>query len=162
MVNKIKNQQGFSLLEVMIAITLFAFFVTAYLTGQGYNIEDSRISEEQLILQQLAERKINELIFEPPKFSNATDNSKETKTFEESTFPILPSDVENKSSKAVPVTGNTTESPRNLLPNRKAYPMRQMPTSGKKAYLRPDLNFSRLITPANAPTVNSQILVGNI
>jgi prepilin-type N-terminal cleavage/methylation domain-containing protein len=80
------NQRGFSLLEVMIAITLFAFFVTAYLTSQGYNLEDSRLSEEQLILQQLAERKISELILDPPKFSNATANLVETKTFEESEF----------------------------------------------------------------------------
>ncbi len=80
------NQHGFSLLEVMIAITLFAFFVTAYLTGQGYNVEDSRLSEEQLILQQLAERKINELVLDPPKFSNATADLKETKTFEEKEF----------------------------------------------------------------------------
>jgi prepilin-type N-terminal cleavage/methylation domain-containing protein len=83
---KIINNNGFSLLEVMIAITLFAFFVTAYLTSQGYNVEDSRLSEEQLILQQLAERKINELILNPPKFSNATANLIETKTFEESDF----------------------------------------------------------------------------
>jgi prepilin-type N-terminal cleavage/methylation domain-containing protein len=84
--NQIKNQQGFSLLEVMIAITLFAFFVTAYLTSQGYNVEDSRLSEEQLLLQQLAERKINELVLDPPLFSNATADSKETKTFEEAEF----------------------------------------------------------------------------
>ncbi len=86
MVSKIKNQQGFSLLEVMIAITLFAFFATAYLTGQGYNVEDSRLSEEQLVLQQLAERKINELVLDPPKFTNATANFKETKTFDESEY----------------------------------------------------------------------------
>lgn len=86
MVKSIKNQKGFSLLEVMIAITLFAFFVTAYLTSQGYNVEDSRLSEEQLILQQLAERKINELVLDPPKFTNATANLIETKTFEEKEF----------------------------------------------------------------------------
>jgi prepilin-type N-terminal cleavage/methylation domain-containing protein len=83
---KITNNKGFSLLEVMIAITLFAFFVTAYLTAQGYNVEDSRLSEEQLILQQLAERKINELIIDPPKFTNATANTVDTKTFEEEEF----------------------------------------------------------------------------
>ncbi len=83
---KLKNEQGFSLLEVMIAVTLFAFFVTAYLTSQGYNVEDSRLSEEQLILQQLAERKINELFLDPPKFTNVTTTLKETKTFEESEF----------------------------------------------------------------------------
>ncbi len=86
MAHKIAPEKGFSLLEVMIAITLFAFFVSAYLTSQGYNVEDSRLSEEQLILQQLAERKINELILDPPKFSNATANLTETKTFEESEF----------------------------------------------------------------------------
>lgn len=85
MVKKIGNE-GFSLLEVMIAITLFAFFATAYLTSQGYNVADSQASEEQLILQQLCERKINELILDPPKFTNATTNMKETKTFEEADF----------------------------------------------------------------------------
>jgi prepilin-type N-terminal cleavage/methylation domain-containing protein len=83
---KINNQNGFSLLEVMIAITLFAIFVTAYLTAQGYNVEDSVLSEEQLILQHLAERKITELLLDPPKFSNATATTLETKTFEESEF----------------------------------------------------------------------------
>jgi prepilin-type N-terminal cleavage/methylation domain-containing protein len=83
---KITHQSGFSLLEVMIAITLFALFVTAYLTSQGYNVEDSRLSEEQLTLQQLAEKKINEIVLNPPKFSNATASTKETKTFEESEF----------------------------------------------------------------------------
>ncbi len=79
-------QSGFSLLEVMIAITLFAFFITAFLTSQGYNISDSALSEEQMILQSLAEKKINELFLEPPTFSNATENLKETKKFEEKEF----------------------------------------------------------------------------
>jgi prepilin-type N-terminal cleavage/methylation domain-containing protein len=79
-------EKGFSLLEVMIAITLFAFFVTAFLTSQGYNVSDSALSEEQLMLQSLAEKKLNELILDPPKFSNATENLKETKAFEEKDF----------------------------------------------------------------------------
>jgi prepilin-type N-terminal cleavage/methylation domain-containing protein len=76
------KQAGFSLLEVMIALTLFAVFVTAFLSTQGYNVADSALSEEQLMLQQLAEAKINELHLDPPKFSNATADSKETKKFE--------------------------------------------------------------------------------
>ena len=79
-----QNEKGFSLLEVMIALTLFAFFVTAFLTSQGYNVADSTLSEEQLMLQQLCERKINELVIDPPKFTNAQTDMKETKTFEES------------------------------------------------------------------------------
>jgi hypothetical protein len=68
---------------VLIAITLFAFFVTAFLTSQGYNVSDSQLSEEQLMLQQLCERKINELFLDPPKFQNILGTLKETKTFEE-------------------------------------------------------------------------------
>jgi prepilin-type N-terminal cleavage/methylation domain-containing protein len=80
---KFNNQTGFSLIEVLIAITLFAFFVTAFLTAQGYNVSDSALSEEQLMLQQLCERKINELYLDPPKFQNMAQGLKETKTFEE-------------------------------------------------------------------------------
>ncbi len=77
------NQQGFSLVEVMIAITLFGFFVTAFLASQGYNVTDSELSEQQLMLQQLCERKINEIHLDPPKFESLMDGTKETKTFEE-------------------------------------------------------------------------------
>lgn len=82
----ITRSRGFSLLEVMIAITLFAFFITAFLSGQGYNVSDSQLSEEQLMLQHLCEKRINELFLDPPKFSNATENLKETKAFEEKEY----------------------------------------------------------------------------
>lgn len=91
--HKLANKQpflsaaGFSLIEVLIAITLFAFFVTAFLTAQGFNVSDSALSEEQLVLQQLCERKINELYLDPPKFQNLTVGGiKETKKFEEREF----------------------------------------------------------------------------
>ncbi len=83
----VKNEKGFSLIEVVIAITIFSFFVTAFLTGIGYNVTDSSLSEEQLKLQLLAERKINELYLSPPKFTNlVTTGFKETKTFEEEDY----------------------------------------------------------------------------
>lgn len=80
---KNSGQKGFSLIEVLIAITLFAFFVTAFLTAQGYNVSDSELSEQQLVLQQLCERKINELYLDPPKFQNISTELKETKKFDE-------------------------------------------------------------------------------
>ena len=82
--NELKGskQAGFSLVEVLIAITLFALFAVAFLTSQGYNVTDSQLSEEQLMLQQLAQHKINELFLDPPKFQNITGNFKETQTFE--------------------------------------------------------------------------------
>ena len=82
--DRVLSDRGFTLIEVLIAVTLFAFFVTAFLTAQGFNISDSVLSEQQLQLQQLCERKINELHLDPPKFENlSVGGMKETKTFEE-------------------------------------------------------------------------------
>lgn len=93
---KLKSEAGFSLLEVMIAITLFAFFVSAFLTSQGYNVSDSETSEQQLMLHSLAERTMNELLINPPKFSNATQNTKETKKFDESQYSNFEYELEIK------------------------------------------------------------------
>lgn len=93
---KYQKESGFSLLEVMIAITLFAFFITAFLTTQGYNVSDSENSEQQLALHSLAERTMNELLINPPKFSNATQNTKETKKFEETEFANFEYELEIK------------------------------------------------------------------
>ncbi len=81
------RERGFSLLEVMIAFVLFTLFVTAFLTSTGYLVTDSTNSEEQMLLQSLCERKVNELFLNPPKFENYLSSGfKETKTFEESAF----------------------------------------------------------------------------
>lgn len=93
---KVKSESGFSLLEVMIAITLFAFFITAFLTSQGYNVSDSETSEQQLILHSLAEKTINEIIINPPRFSNATQNSNEKKKFEETEYSNYEYELEIK------------------------------------------------------------------
>jgi prepilin-type N-terminal cleavage/methylation domain-containing protein len=81
-----QKNQGFSLLEVMIALTMFAVFISAFLVSQGYNISDSAISEEQLKLHMLCEQKVNEIMINPPKFTNAMIDLKETKTFEEKEY----------------------------------------------------------------------------
>ncbi len=83
--NKLK-EQGFSLIEVLIAITLFAFFITAFLTSMGYNVSDSELSKEQLTLQLLAERQISMIVLDPPKFTNVTADLKETKPFEDEEY----------------------------------------------------------------------------
>ncbi|MFL5783542.1 MAG: prepilin-type N-terminal cleavage/methylation domain-containing protein [Bacteriovoracaceae bacterium] len=79
------SERGFSLLEVMIAFVLFTLFVTAFLTSTGYNVSDSTKNEEQLLLETLCERKLNQIMLDPPKFQNITSSGlKETKKFEES------------------------------------------------------------------------------
>lgn len=78
-----KSQSGFSLIEVMIAVTLFTIFASAYLVSQGYNMSDSALSEEQLQLHALCERQMNEVLINPPRYTNALENTKDTKDFEE-------------------------------------------------------------------------------
>jgi prepilin-type N-terminal cleavage/methylation domain-containing protein len=93
---KLLLEQGFSLIEVTVAITIFAFFATAFLASQGYNVQDSTLSQEQLTLQLLAEREINKLVIDPPKFNNVTANMKETKKFEESEYKDFEYTIEMK------------------------------------------------------------------
>lgn len=90
-------EKGFSLLEVMIALTLFSIFVASYLVSQGYNVSDSALNEEQLMLQQLCEVKLSELYINPPKFINISSSGlKETKKFEESEYSNYEYTVEIK------------------------------------------------------------------
>ncbi len=84
LIHQLKAAQGFSLIEVMIAIAIFAVFVVSFMTGQGFNLLDSTQMREDSKLEQLAQMKFNEIIVDPPPFRESlTSASKETKPFEE-------------------------------------------------------------------------------
>lgn len=76
------GQNGFSLIEVLIALTIFSIFVAAFLTSQGYNITDSINMKEEMALRNLAEYKINEVILNLPEFNESVNNRKEKKDFD--------------------------------------------------------------------------------
>lgn len=78
----LKSSQGFTLMEVMIAITIFTVFSTAFVTGMGYNLLDSGKLKEDILLKDLCENKISELIINPPTFNDALTLTKETKEIE--------------------------------------------------------------------------------
>jgi len=78
----IKNQQGFTLIEVMIAMAIFAVYVTAIVLTQSTNLNDSARLSEDLNLHNLAELKMNEMLISDIKFTNATENDPETGNFE--------------------------------------------------------------------------------
>ncbi len=80
---KILNTKGFTLVEVMISLAIFAVFAASYLTAQGYNISDSTVMREELDLKRFAELKINEIIVTPPELKDSLTISKDSGKFEE-------------------------------------------------------------------------------
>lgn len=93
------KQKGFTLVEVMIAMTIFALFTTAFLMSQGANIDDSAMMQEDLILHSLAQRKINEVLIDKPQFTNATEKDVDSKNFEEDEYKKYKWTVEYKKLK---------------------------------------------------------------
>lgn len=78
----IKDEKGFTLTEVMIAITIFALFITAFMSSQGTNIVNSIRMQEDILLSTLAQSKLNEAILDKPTFSTTTEKDIKTKEFE--------------------------------------------------------------------------------
>lgn len=84
-INILQNKSGFTLIEVMIAIVIFATFSTVFVTGFGYNLLDSGKLKEDIRLKDYAENKINELVVNPPTFDDSLTLTKETKDVEKDT-----------------------------------------------------------------------------
>ncbi len=76
------SQSGFTLVEVMIAMAIFAVYVTAIVLTQTTNVNDSARMAEDLKLHNLAELKMNETLIADLKFTNATENDPESGAFE--------------------------------------------------------------------------------
>jgi len=76
------HQLGLSLIEVMMALTLFAVFISGYMVSQGSNITDSMNMREEATLHDLCEQKIQEILINPPDLTDGLTVTKEVKTFE--------------------------------------------------------------------------------
>lgn len=82
MVKKIiQGQSGFSLIEVMIALTIFGVYVTAMIISQSNNVGSSIRMAEDLALHNLAEMKMSETLIGNKEFTNATENDVKTGNF---------------------------------------------------------------------------------
>lgn len=76
------NQKGFSLLEVVVALSIFAVFATAFVQSQGTQVNISMGFQEELKMRNLAQQLINEIIMNPPELTESIFVSTDTKTFE--------------------------------------------------------------------------------
>lgn len=77
------DQQGFTLVEVMIALAIFAVFIAAYMTSQGTNIASSSRFKEEINMRNLAEIKINEIIVSPPPLEKSLELTPDTGAIED-------------------------------------------------------------------------------
>lgn len=81
-----KRKKGFSLLEVMIALTVFAVFIISYVATEGQHKIDSTNMREELRLQQLAQEVISMLHLDPPDFQKQMTLTADTGKFEKEGF----------------------------------------------------------------------------
>lgn len=88
------GNQGFSLFEIMIAFTLFAIFVLAFVSAQSHNVETSVRLKEELTLQKLAEEIINDIIIDPPQFKEDLTLVPEKKAFKDEGFTQYEYEIE--------------------------------------------------------------------
>lgn len=83
MAQRIKNNQnGFSLIEVMIALAIFSIYMTAMVYRQSNTVTGSIQMAEDLTLHNLAELKMNEVLIGKKEFTDSTDNDPDTGNFE--------------------------------------------------------------------------------
>lgn len=78
----IRNQKGLTLIEVLIAMTLFAVFVTVFVVTNGSNLRDSVNFKDEMKLRDLATSVINEVMVNPPELTEGLTLSPETKPIE--------------------------------------------------------------------------------
>jgi type II secretion system protein I len=97
MAKRIKNSEsGFSLIEVMIALAIFAVYSVAMIVTQSSNIDGSIRLKDNLVLHNLAQMKMNEVLIDVKKFTNATESDPDTGSFEFDGFKDYKYKVEYK------------------------------------------------------------------
>ena len=100
MVREIKNtEQGFSLVEVMIALAIFAAFATGIIFSQSGSVDRSDRLKRDLILNNLATLKMNESLVDVKKFTNATEKDIDSGKFDIEGFKGYQFKVEYKKNK---------------------------------------------------------------
>lgn len=77
------SRDGFTLVEIMIAVAIFAVFVTVFVTGQGGNVLDSINIKEDLELHGLAQNRLNEILVDPPPLRESPGTRPEETRFED-------------------------------------------------------------------------------
>lgn len=77
------REQGLTLIEVTIALFIFAIFMASFVTSQGDNLNASSRMKQEVKLKELCQRKLDEIILDPPEFQESLTLSPDKGTFED-------------------------------------------------------------------------------
>jgi type II secretion system protein I len=113
LIQSLSNNKGFTLIEVMIALAIFAVFIVAFITSQGINLADSTKMQEEINLKNFAEYKINQIITTPPELNDSLTLSGDKGKFEENedyTFEVKYKRVEIDIQKIMGATSDENDS----------------------------------------------------
>ena len=77
------SPRGFTLIEVLVAITVLSVFLMSYVFQQGQNLNDSARMKNDLILRKLCEEVINQVVLDPPEMNAGLTLAPQTKKFED-------------------------------------------------------------------------------
>ena len=76
--DKVAEEKGFSLIEVIIALFIFAIFLTTFSSTMGLGVYKSSNMRERSFLKDLCQKKMNEILGAPPRleswFTSKTTN----------------------------------------------------------------------------------------
>lgn len=78
-----KSEKGFTLIEVMIAMAIFAIFTTVYVVREGYNVESSSFLREEKKIKDLCQAVIDETISSDIELKESLLLTPSIKTFED-------------------------------------------------------------------------------
>lgn len=78
----IQSESGFTIIEVLVALTIFAVFATSMTLTQVANKDRSMRMASDLEVHNLAQMKMNEVLIQRHNFTNATESSPETGSIE--------------------------------------------------------------------------------
>lgn len=76
------TESGFTLIEVLFALAIFAAFLLGISTTISHNVSSSILMKEDMNLHNLAELKMNEVLLDKKEFTNATKNDVDSGNFE--------------------------------------------------------------------------------
>ncbi|MFB5282220.1 prepilin-type N-terminal cleavage/methylation domain-containing protein [Peribacillus sp. Hz7] len=115
--NNFKNNNGFTLIEVLASITILGIVLTVFLSFFSNSMTFSVKAEDKLTAINLAEKELHDLTNSIEAYCK-TKNCEEPNNIPEDTYTRSPIELNNKTylSTMTPLSQNTEESSLGLLP----------------------------------------------